>query len=601
MKLYAAIERLFFNSLSKKIAGNVIFLLLPHIALLWLGYQYADEISVSLAQLPASAEQKQHLEGLLDGFWQWGLYTVLFAIVAGVFTIFFMRHLFLRPIRAVTEVLANIKKKDGDISATLPDYTCDEISDMAHSYNDFSESLKKMIAETRRRSVSVALNATQLQKTLQEASYSVSEQEQKASQVFQSSEESTHAINEISESTVTISGKNTSTLDEVRLSREELHKILDQIAAVRELAVGFQGTVNRLGENSSNISSILTMVQDFSEQTNLLALNASIEAARAGEAGRGFAVVADEVRNLSQKVSTATQEIDSNIGQMEKLVGETQGSASHILEHIEKTESYIDSTNAQFDKLVNDFEVVNEQLTGISAAIEELAATNQNSHEHVNDISSIASRIKGEMERSQNFSSELEVSTEESQELLSRFIIGYGGFESMIQTARDWARRTTEAMESLTSRNINVFDQNYTRTNEGQSPEKYDVSYVDAYEATMRPLFDSFIKERPEFIYAIAVDNKGYAPAHHTKVSNALTGNFEVDNLKSRHRRIFAGNRAEVRRATHTSPFLLQTFVRDTGEVLNDLSIPLYIGGKHWGALIMGFDPQCLLQDEPQA
>ncbi|MFY0676937.1 MAG: hypothetical protein JXR18_06610 [Neptuniibacter sp.] len=59
--------------------------------------------------------------------------------------------------------------------------------------------------------------------------------------------------------------------------------------------------------------------------------------------------------------------------------------------------------------------------------------------------------------------------------------------------------------------------------------------------------------------------------------------------------RIFFDTRSEQRRATHTQPFLLQTYVRDTGEILNELSIPAYLDGQHWGALIVGFDPNVLL------
>ena len=110
-------------------------------------------------------------------------------------------------------------------------------------------------------------------------------------------------------------------------------------------------------------------------------------------------------------------------------------------------------------------------------------------------------------------------------------------------------------------------------------------------------MFDQFISERPEFIYAIAVDKKGYAPAHHAKVSQPVTGDLSVDLLKSRHRRFFQGNRQERRRCSHENTFLLQTYIRDTGEILNDLSIPLYVNGKHWGALIMGFEPKCLLDE----
>ncbi len=97
-------------------------------------------------------------------------------------------------------------------------------------------------------------------------------------------------------------------------------------------------------------------------------------------------------------------------------------------------------------------------------------------------------------------------------------------------------------------------------------------------------------------IYAIPVDINGYLPCHHTELSNPPTGNFEVDNLKSRNMRIYDNSAAEQRRASNTKPFLLQAFVRDTGEVLNDLSLPIYVNGKHWGALIIGLKPENLLR-----
>ena len=597
MSLYGAIERTFFNSLTKKIVGNVLFLLAPHLVLLFVGFSFSEEFVAALKGMNLSDEQSSLLLEIFDRFLSVGTITVVIALLAGVFSIFFMRHLFLRPVSAITQVLRQIKEKDGDISVTLPEFTHDEITDMAVSYNQFSDSLKKMIAESRRRSVSVALSATRLQKVLSQASASVTKQEEQAQLVFQSSQEATQAIDEVAGSTLMIGEKNGANMQEVRTSSQELMKVLDQIKSIRELVNSFQGTVAKLSENSTNITHILSMVQDFSDQTNLLALNASIEAARAGDAGRGFAVVADEVRNLSRQVSVATSEIDKNIGEMTSLVESTRTSAVDIQDYVQNTEGFIESTNSQFLKLVDDFEEVNSQLSGISAAIDELSYTNKQSHQHVSEITDIAQEIKHEMDESQKHSSELEVATEETQELLSRFIIGYGGFESMILSGRKWAQQTTQAIQKLADGGHNIFDTQYRRTNDGQKPEKFDLSYTNEFEAQLQPLFDRFISERSEFIYAIAVDKNGYAPAHHAKVSHPITGDFTVDNLKSRHRRIFVGNRAEIRRASHTSPFLLQTFIRDTGEVLNDLSIPIYINGQHWGALIMGFNPETLLQD----
>ncbi|MFW1677588.1 methyl-accepting chemotaxis protein [Pontibacter sp. JAM-7] len=519
----------------------------------------------------------------------------MLALISGVLTIFFMRHLFMKPVMDVTEVLSGIKQNDGDISATLPVYTHDEISVLAANYNDFVEKLKGIIADTRTRSVNVALSAARLKKVIGQAHTKAGEQEESAHQVFQSSSEATQAIDEIAQSTLQISEKNSANLEDVRASRAELIKVQEQIEAIHDLVTRFQATVHSLHANSHNITQILSMVQDFSDQTNLLALNASIEAARAGDAGRGFAVVADEVRGLAQKVGEATTEIDKNISQMSSLVSDTDSSAKNIMGYVETTGEFIEHTNGQFNQMVDDFERVNSQLASISVAIEELSYTNKNSHKHVERITLLSAEIKEEMGRSNDYSNGLEVSTEESQELLSRFIIGYGAFEAIIQTARMFKQEVDQQLEQL-NLSCNLFDTSYQRMNPNQLPAKFMTGYVDRFDRLLQPLYDGFVQQNPDFIYSVLVDKNGYIGTHHAKVSQPMTGDFIKDNANSRNRRIFFGTRSEQRRATHTQPFMLQTYVRDTGEILNELSIPVFIEGRHWGALIIGFDPQVLLR-----
>ncbi|WP_420131976.1 methyl-accepting chemotaxis protein [Rhodopseudomonas sp.] len=82
-----------------------------------------------------------------------------------------------------------------------------------------------------------------------------------------------------------------------------------------------------LSQSADRIGEVIKLINAVAEQTNLLALNATIEAARAGDAGRGFAVVASEVKALASQTAKATEEIASQINQMQQA---TQHSVAAI-------------------------------------------------------------------------------------------------------------------------------------------------------------------------------------------------------------------------------------------------------------------------------
>ena len=92
----------------------------------------------------------------------------------------------------------------------------------------------------------------------------------------------------------------------------------------------------------------------------------------------------------------------------------------------------------------------------------------------------------------------------------------------------------------------------------------------------------------PQLAYAGAVDSNGYFPTHNRKFSQPLTGNYERDLVNNRTKRIFS-DRTGKRCGSNTKPFLLQTYQRDTGEVMHDLSAPIYVKGRHWGGFRVGY------------
>jgi len=102
---------------------------------------------------------------------------------------------------------------------------------------------------------------------------------------------------------------------------EKAHNIVDSaVTSIESLANQIDqasSVITELGDDVSNIVSVLDVIRGIAEQTNLLALNAAIEAARAGDQGRGFAVVADEVRNLAKRTQDSTAEIQNMIERLE--------------------------------------------------------------------------------------------------------------------------------------------------------------------------------------------------------------------------------------------------------------------------------------------
>ncbi len=110
--------------------------------------------------------------------------------------------------------------------------------------------------------------------------------------------------------------------DAANLGTRAVQKTLEGMNLITESVGATSSIVNRLGERSSQIGKVLTVISDVTDQTNLLSLNASIIAAQAGEHGRSFAVVADAIRDLAEETASSTTEIATIIEAIQKEVKE---------------------------------------------------------------------------------------------------------------------------------------------------------------------------------------------------------------------------------------------------------------------------------------
>lgn len=372
--------------------------------------------------------------------------------------------------------------------------------------------------------------------------------------------------------------------------RAEVNLGLEQIGKARDDAQAASEMMRVLQEKSRRIHGITEVISEIAARTNLLALNAAIEAARAGEHGRGFAVVAGEVRQLAQRTKEATDDIGAMVRainvEAERAAGGMQALSGKVMEasqNVERVHGFLGNI---------------ERAAGISE--EEIQQIARASREHVETTHRIAAAILQIRDGMLETDTELPRVAASAMALSERAEVVYDVIaESGADTQHDPIRMVaTEAAhqigrifdEAITAGRITreaLFDRHYQPL-PNTSPPKHTTKFDTFTDRVLPALQEAILDAMPQLAYAGAVDDNGYFPTHNRKFSQPLTGNYDVDLVNNRTKRIFS-DRTGKRCGSNTKSFLLQTYKRDTGEVMHDLSVPIYVGGKHWGGFRIGY------------
>src|SRR5476651_2722174 len=151
LSIYTFLEQNFFNSLTKKLTGNVLFLVLIQI-LMVVSVYYNDSSAVgALQSANVSKEALQAYQTTVQNNHAPLLVLFGLSLAAAVITTFFLRYMVVRPLKNISATFAS-----HDLSQDAPLETWDEIRDVALSTNLFREEMRSVLCETQKMTLQIA-------------------------------------------------------------------------------------------------------------------------------------------------------------------------------------------------------------------------------------------------------------------------------------------------------------------------------------------------------------------------------------------------------------------------------------------------------------
>jgi methyl-accepting chemotaxis protein len=429
---------------------------------------------------------------------------------------------------------------------------------------------------------------------LQEVAGRVSSQADRFGHLQKTAETMVFANHGIANASGAVQSAATAAVSEITQSRGAVETAVQHIAELIEAVARIELRLGDVGAALAQVAKVSGSIEAIAKQTNLLALNATIEAARAGAAGRGFAVVASEVKSLAEATRQAThligdtvRDLDGQVGNLISASGDASLRAKNAGEGAQQIQGII-------VRVQDGFTAVGREIDGVAKAASSNLAHCDTVIDELGNLAKGVELSSSDLKRADDRVAKL---LELSEGLIE--LIADSGVETsdapLIRVVIDTAKQISKAFESAVERGEitvgQLMDEKY-REIVGTNPKQYLTEYVAFTDRILPAIQDPVQKIDPRVVFCVAWAKGGYLPTHNPNYRLPQGPDPVWNNANCRNKRLFK-DRAVKKVAANTKPFLLQTYRRDMGGgnfvLMKDVSSPVYVRGRHWGAFRMGF------------
>lgn len=368
----------------------------------------------------------------------------------------------------------------------------------------------------------------------------------------------------------------------------------DRNREISEWVTGLSDRMENIGVELDRLGSSNQQIADIARHVRMLAINAKIEAARAGSNGLGFGVVAEEIGMLADKTAAAAEAITGNLGSLKQQIGAMRGESAQIAQQA----LAVLTEAGQTDRALGDM----AETVRISAeAAAEIGTQSEQQRAVVDGFLPAFARIDASATETAERISAAHHSTDSLVDLSEALVqqtasLGGVSAETMFITrVQDAAARVSTLFEDAIRRGETseqtLFSRDY-RPVAGSDPAQVIAPFTAFTDRHLPAIQDPVLSLDRHVIFCAAVNRDGYLPTHNAKFSKPQGEDPVWNATHCRNRRIF-DDRVGMKAGTSTAPFLLQVYRRDMGggtyAIMKDVSAPIFVRGRHWGGVRIGY------------